>query len=88
MNILIVGNGFAGGLLAWFLAKENVKITIIDRGEPNSSTRVSAGIMLPVTGRRLVKTQNADKVIPFAIQTYLEIEKHSGLQFYYPKDVL
>jgi glycine/D-amino acid oxidase-like deaminating enzyme len=88
MNVLIVGQGYAGSMLAWFLIRNNVSVTVIDREDPFSSTRVSAGIMLPVTGRRLAKTHQADRILPFALDFYKEVEAATGTSFYTSKDVL
>ncbi|HMT29757.1 MAG TPA: FAD-dependent oxidoreductase [Bacteroidia bacterium] len=88
MNVLIVGQGYAGSMLAWFLLKNGVDVTVADRNDLDGSTRVSAGIMLPITGRRLAKTQNADKIIPYAKNFYREIESATGVTFFTEKDVL
>lgn len=88
MKVLIVGQGYAGSMLAWFLIRNNVSVTVVDRDDPFSSTRVSAGIMLPVTGRRLAKTHQADRILPFALDFYREVEAVTGASFYTPKDVL
>ncbi len=88
MNVLLVGQGYAGSMLAWFLIRNNIKVTVVDREDPFSSTRVSAGIMLPVTGRRLAKTHHADRILPFALEFYTEVEAFTGINFYTAKDVL
>ncbi len=88
MKILVSGQGFAGSLLAWFLIKNGCEVTVIDNNDRSSSTRVSAGIMLPVTGRRLAKTQNADVILPFAHRLYQDIEKETGEPCFSPKKVL
>ncbi len=44
--------------------------------------------MLPVTGRRLAKTHLADLILPFARQTYRDIEKATGESFFVEKQVL
>jgi len=88
MNVLIVGQGYAGSMLAWFLIRNHVSVTVVDRNDSLSSTRVSAGIMLPVTGRRLAKTHQADRILPFALDFYKEVEATTESGFYTPKDVL
>jgi len=88
MHVLIVGNGYAGGLLSYFLWKEGLNVSVVDKCETFTSTKVSAGIMLPLTGRRIVKTYNADKIIPFASEFYSGIEQESGIRVYNRKNVL
>lgn len=88
MKVLIVGCGYAGSLLNYFLFKKGFTVHIADQNEEITSTKVSAGIMLPLTGRRIVKTYNADNIIPFAFKTYRELESISGKSFFKNKDVL
>lgn len=88
MKILVLGGGFAGRLLTWFLCKKGADVTLADSGDPNSATRVSAGIIKPVTGRRIVKTANSGEAIPFAFNTYREISESSGIEILRDKPVL
>jgi len=88
LNVLLIGQGYAGSLLAWMLISKGINLTVVDSGTEFSSTKVAAGIMLPVTGRRLAKTHLADRIIPFAKQTYREIGNSTGKSFFVEKDVL
>lgn len=88
MKILVLGGGFAGRLLTWFLCKKGADVTLADSGDPNSATRVSAGIIKPITGRRIVKSSYAGEAIPFAFHTYLEISELSGIEILRNKPVL
>jgi glycine/D-amino acid oxidase-like deaminating enzyme len=73
-DYIIVGQGLAGSLLAWELIQLNQKVTVIDTGSPTAASRVAAGIFLPVTGRRIVKTWMADTLIPFSVKTFNNFE--------------
>lgn len=88
VDCIIAGGGLAGSLLAWFLLKKNKTVLVVDDGFVNSSSRIAAGIIHPITGRRLVKTNNADALIPFAFNCYHEIETALGEQFFYPTPIL
>lgn len=81
MRVLLVGNGFAGSQLAYFLALRGAEVTVLTYSgfHATSSTNVSAGIMLPFTGRRKVLTFNAAKILPFAIAHYQQLESATGL---------
>jgi glycine/D-amino acid oxidase-like deaminating enzyme len=81
MRVLIVGNGFAGSQLAYFLSEGKVEVTLLSYSDFHSkcSTSISAGIMLPFTGRRKVLTFNADQILPFAINHYAQLEFSSGI---------
>lgn len=78
MRILVIGGGLAGRLLSWFLVKAGASVTLADYPRSDAATRVSAGIIMPVTGRRIVKTANADNILPFAFEFYKEIQSHTN----------
>lgn len=86
--MLIAGQGIAGSLLAWFLRRRGLRVVVADPGETNTSSRIAAGMIHPVTGRRVVKTWNADIFIPFARKTYLEIEDRLAVRFFEDYPVL
>lgn len=46
---------------------------IIDDAQPGTASKVAAGIINPVTGRRIVKTWMIDDVMPDAVQQYTEL---------------
>jgi glycine oxidase len=83
-DYIIVGQGIAGSFLAWFLQKKKKSVIVIDDAKSNASSRVAAGIIHPVTGRRIVKTWMADQFIPFAEKFYSEIEKHFDVKVFHP----
>lgn len=88
IDYIIVGQGLAGSLLAYFLHKKNRRLLVIDPGLDNISSKVAAGIINPVTGRRYVKSWRIDELIPFARQTYLELESLLGVKLYRDRHVL
>ena len=63
---LIVGQGICVTFLSWYLAKAGRSFAIIDNKGIDTASRVAAGIINPVTGRRIVKTWMIDDVMPFA----------------------
>jgi len=87
-DFIIVGQGIAGSMLSWFLAKEGKSFLIIDNHNPSSSSNVAAGIIHAVTGRRIVKSWMADALIPFAKNTYSELEIFFGEKFFHDIHVL
>src|SRR5438046_7032667 len=52
VDYLIIGQGLSGTWLSWFLARENRSFLIIDKNEPITPSKVSSGVINPVTGRR------------------------------------
>lgn len=81
-DFLISGQGLAGSLLSWQLIKHGRRVLVVDPCSTSTSSRVAAGLIHPVTGRRIVKTWRADEFIPFAVKTYREIEDQLGEIFF------
>ncbi|MBK8444915.1 MAG: FAD-binding oxidoreductase [Sphingobacteriales bacterium] len=56
-----------------------------DRYAPSrAASQAAAGIINPVTGRRIVKSWLADTVLPFATRTYTQLEKELQISFFQP----
>ena len=53
-------------MLSYEFAKAGLSFLVIDDGDPSASSRVAAGMINPVTGRRIVKTWMIDTLLPFA----------------------
>ncbi|HYD83061.1 MAG TPA: hypothetical protein VEA63_03390, partial [Opitutus sp.] len=73
-NLLIVGQGLAGTLLAWELERAGLTFEIADEGHGRAASRVAAGIINPITGQRLVKSWRVDALLPVARATFRAIE--------------
>ncbi|MFK7948938.1 MAG: NAD(P)/FAD-dependent oxidoreductase [Saprospiraceae bacterium] len=69
-DYIIVGQGIAGTVLSHFLIKNGQNILVIDNGYLTSSSKVAAGIVNPITGRRYVKSWMFDTLLDFAQETY------------------
>jgi glycine/D-amino acid oxidase-like deaminating enzyme len=82
VEVLIVGQGLAGSLLAYFLEKAGLSFHVIDNDGQHSASRKAAGLINPVTGRNFVKTWKADALLSFARQTYQDLEQMLGTHFY------
>ena len=53
MDLIIVGQGLVGSLLALSCQQAGMSVRVIDNGHQSSSTKVAAGIMNPLIGPRL-----------------------------------
>ena len=74
VDYLIVGQGLAGSILAYFLEKANKSYLIIDELKGETSSIKATGLINPITGRRFVKSWKIDELIPFAEKTYKDLE--------------
>jgi len=60
INYLIIGQGLAGTLLTKELLAANESFLIIDAFKESTSSKVAAGMYNPISGKRMVKSWNAD----------------------------
>lgn len=78
-EFLIIGQGICGTWLSYYLQKEKRSFLVIDNNQENSSSRVAAGIINPVTGRRIVKTWMIDELLLFLVPAYQELGDKLGI---------
>ncbi|WP_324615343.1 NAD(P)/FAD-dependent oxidoreductase [Methylomonas albis] len=76
IDVLLIGQGLAGSLLAWELMQRQLRILVVDDGAENAS-QVAAGLINPVTGQRLVKQGGIETLLPAAVHAYQQL----GMQF-------
>lgn len=82
--LLIVGQGLAGTLLAWRCEQAGIDFTIIDAGHAAAASRIGAGIVNPLTGRRIVKSWQIDAWRDEALAAYRELETALGVPLVRP----
>lgn len=73
-NYIIVGQGLAGTILAYTFERKGKKILVINDEDKSCASLASAGIFNPITGKRMTKTWRAEKLFPFLIKFYKEME--------------
>jgi len=73
VEVLIVGQGLAGTWLSWWLNRAGVSFNIIDKQDLDGASMRAAGLINPVTGRRMVTTWMIDELMSFASGAYGEI---------------
>lgn len=87
VDFLLIGQGLAGSILAYRLHRAGAKVQVLDDGNPNSSSKVAAGLYNPITGRKMVKTWLADTLFPGIEPFYAELEQALGQRFLYPTGI-
>ncbi len=78
-DFMIVGQGLAGCLLAQALEQRGSRCVVVGRNLPLAATPVAAGIMNPVTGRRLAKSWRAEEFLPYAKEFYRKLGHEWGI---------
>lgn len=87
-DFLIVGQGVAGTLLAHFLLKENQKVLVIGKPLPGATSGIAAGLINPITGRRMAKSWRFEELFPFAKNTYRELEGALNVKLWTERNIL
>ena len=82
LDYIIVGQGISGSLLGYLLHQKNCRILILDDGR--SATKVAAGLISPVSGKRLTQTWGYEKMMPVAKTIYSDIQNKLGVSFFNP----
>ncbi|NMM48671.1 NAD(P)/FAD-dependent oxidoreductase [Marinigracilibium pacificum] len=86
-RILIIGQGLAGTILALQLIEKNQDVTIVRSAGNQGSSWVAGGIINPITGRKMVKTWNADILFPELKNFYSRWETGLGIKFLYDRNI-
>jgi glycine/D-amino acid oxidase-like deaminating enzyme len=81
-DFVIVGQGLAGTALAWALLKCNARVRVLDRESGNRASRVAAGLLTPITGKRLADSWRWGELFPAARAFYREREAELGCNFF------
>jgi glycine/D-amino acid oxidase-like deaminating enzyme len=87
VDFLLVGQGLAGTVLSHRLLSLGQKVMVIDLPGGNQSSRIAAGLYNPITGKKMVKSWNADLLFPEIEPLYNELENLLGTKFLYKKNI-
>jgi glycine oxidase len=82
IDYIIVGQGLAGTMLAIKLLDAGQKVLIIDNNTEGAASKIAAGVINPVTGRRIVKSWRIDDILPDAKKTYQSIENQHNIDIF------
>src|SRR5450631_940556 len=80
-EVLIIGQGLSGSWLGYWLHKTAISFRVIDQSNPDGASMRAAGLINPVTGRRMVRTWMIDELMPFARSAYGALESFLDQQF-------
>ncbi|PVY37222.1 NAD(P)/FAD-dependent oxidoreductase [Pontibacter virosus] len=86
-DYIVVGHGIAGATLAYTLRKQGQQVLVIDEPKNNSASRVAAGLVNPVAGKRFAKSWLVDTLLPYADSFYDELEDRYKQQLFVHKPI-
>lgn len=84
-DTIIVGQGLAGTTLAWRLRDAGQRVLIIDADEEVTSSKIAAGLITPITGKRLTLSWRYDEFLPVASRFYRDVETRTGQHFFFER---
>jgi glycine/D-amino acid oxidase-like deaminating enzyme len=88
LDYLIVGQGLAGTILDFSFRKNGLHGVVIDNGHKNAASKVGAGVINPLTGRKYVKSWKIDDLLPRAREIYSQLSKLIGVPIYNDRNIL
>lgn len=84
VDLIIVGFGLAGTLLAYELINSGKSVIVFNDPDQSKASEVAAGIVNPVVFKRMTKSWMLDEAFPVLEKTYRQLEELSGTQLYFP----
>ncbi len=88
LDYIIVGQGLAGSLLDFSFRKNGLHGVVIDNGHKNAASKVAAGMINPITGRKYVKSWMIDELLPRAIEIYGQLSKLVGVELFAERNIV
>jgi glycine/D-amino acid oxidase-like deaminating enzyme len=87
VDFLIIGQGIAGTVLSYTLMQAGQSVLVMDEYKANSASRVAAGVVNPVSGRRFTVAWAYDEIYPVAVKVYRELEALLGVPVFKERDI-
>ena len=83
LDAIILGHGLAGATLAWNLRWRGWRVLVVDRDETMTSSKVAAGIIAPISGRRVAKSWRVEEFLPVAHEFYRRTGAETGTDHFH-----
>ena len=87
-KILVLGHGIAGALLSYQLRRMGADVFVVEHPSRPGSSRIAAGIINPVTGKRYAKSWDYEKFWTAATTLYRQLESEFGIQCLHERPIL
>ena len=82
VDFLVIGQGLAGTTFAHAVEKAGKSLLIVDKCSEKSSSFAAAGIINPISFKRLILSWRAELLVPFAKEFYKKIESKLAANFF------
>lgn len=87
MDAIIIGGGLAGMHLALMMDRAGLDVAVIDRPDPSCASRIAAGIINPITGRRFALSWLYDHLSPVFKEVYRYWEEQWHDRFFFSRNI-
>jgi glycine/D-amino acid oxidase-like deaminating enzyme len=87
-EFVIVGAGLAGTTLAWALHRRGRVFRLFDREPPTTASRIAAGLLTPITGKKPAVSWRWAELRPAAERFYRQVEAITGERFFLPRPIV
>jgi glycine oxidase len=87
-DVIVVGQGLAGTTLAWTLTEAGQRVLVVDAEPAVTSSKIAAGLITPITGKRLALSWQGDMFLPVAQAFYRAIEARTGRRFFHDRSTV
>jgi glycine oxidase len=88
VDYLIVGQGLAGTVFAALLLERDRSFVVVDDEHQTAASKAAAGIINPITGKRLNRPAMIGELLQEAFSTYPMIERLLGASLFSRRNVL
>lgn len=86
-DAFIFGGGLAGTMLAERLLAAGKRVLLVDDPAKSRCSRVAAGIVNPIGGKRLKRVWLADTLLPHALAYYQTLEARYQSKLFHPRPI-
>lgn len=83
-DVIIVGRGLAGAVLSETLTHRGLRVLVVDAPIPGRASHVAAGLVNPVSMRRVVPVWRAEELLHQAVDFYVALQEDYGVQLWHP----
>ena len=87
-DYLLLGHGIAGAVLARELRQRGHRVLVYDEPRPTAASRVAAGLLNPVAGKRFALAWRALETLPYAVAYYRALGQELGEEFWQDAPIL
>jgi glycine oxidase len=87
-DFAVIGQGISGTLMSYFLSKAGKNVIIIDNNFSGSSSKIAAGIVNPITGKKFVKSWRVHEFLPEARLVYTELSQYLEIKTYTEANII